>query len=162
MPAWQLERGDRLIDLDQRFAVLLDATTANQVVHADEHRDEVGVNLLDEADLLREQIDRGEAVDGRVDDAHRMSSRRLDLQREQRGKVARLMRGTGADRVRIAERHVDGLAALAHLLMSDRALQTSIFVRTRRITSSVYSVVDAWPPRSAVRMPSDTVSSADS
>ena len=31
--------------------------------------------------------------------------------------------------------------------------QTSIFVRTRAMTSSVNSVVEAWPPRSGVRTP---------
>ena len=38
------------------------------------------------------------------------------------------------------------------------AAQTSSFVRTRRMTSSVNSLVPAWPPRSAVRTPSATVS----
>ena len=40
--------------------------------------------------------------------------------------------------------------------------QMSIFVRTRPITSSVNSVVLAWPPRSGVRTPVATASSTDS
>src|SRR5712692_1578005 len=59
--------------------------------------------------------------------------------------------------------HIPEREQLAHYRStSARALQTSIFVRTPRITSLVKSLVDAWPPRSAVRMPSDTASSADS
>jgi|tagenome__1003787_1003787.scaffolds.fasta_scaffold20906420_3 hypothetical protein len=37
--------------------------------------------------------------------------------------------------------------------------QTSILVRTRAITSSVNSVVEAWPPRSGVRTPDAVASS---
>jgi len=37
--------------------------------------------------------------------------------------------------------------------------QTSIFVRTRAMTSSVNSVVEAWPPRSGVRTPDAVASS---
>ena len=43
-----------------------------------------------------------------------------------------------------------------------RVDQTSSFVRTRRITSSVNSLVPTWPPRSAVRTPSATASRHDS
>src|SRR5260370_41541836 len=49
-----------------------------------------------------------------------------------------------------------------YLSMSANALQTSILVRTRRITSYVNSVVVAWPPGSAVLMPSEAVSRAAS
>src|SRR5665213_527490 len=45
---------------------------------------------------------------------------------------------------------------------SASALHTSTLVRTRRTTSSVNSVVEASPPRSAVRTPSETASSEDS
>ena len=38
----------------------------------------------------------------------------------------------------------------------------SIFVRTRAITSSVNSLVVAWPPRSGVRTPVAVASSTDS
>ena len=38
----------------------------------------------------------------------------------------------------------------------------SILVRTRPITSSVNSVVVAWPPRSGVRTPVAVASSTDS
>jgi hypothetical protein len=40
--------------------------------------------------------------------------------------------------------------------------QISSFVRTRSITSSVNSVVPAWPPRSGVFLPEATVSKAPS
>ena len=40
--------------------------------------------------------------------------------------------------------------------------QTSSLERTRAMTSSVNSVVEAWPPRSAVRVPAETASSAAS
>jgi uncharacterized hydrophobic protein (TIGR00271 family) len=43
-----------------------------------------------------------------------------------------------------------------------RKAQMSILVRTRPITSSVNSVVLAWPPRSGVRTPVATASSTDS
>ena len=40
--------------------------------------------------------------------------------------------------------------------------QTSIFVRTRAMTSLVNSLVVAWPPRSGVRTPAAVASSTDS
>ena len=46
----------------------------------------------------------------------------------------------------------------AHAFVPSDA-QTSIFVRTREMTSSVNSVVDAWPPRSGVRTPDAVASS---
>src|SRR5205807_9537217 len=114
------------------------------------------------AELLREQVDGGKSVNGGIDDLDLAPARLLQSRRQQRWKVARLMRRAGADGVRIAQREVDDVVAVGHRSMSASALQTSIFVRTRRITSSVSSIVDAWPPRSAVRTPSDTASSADS
>src|SRR5438093_3686373 len=41
---------------------------------------------------------------------------------------------------------------------SPRVAQTSSLERTRPMTSSVNSVVVAWPPRSAVRIPTETAS----
>jgi Domain of unknown function (DUF389) len=67
----------------------------------------------------------------------------------------------GAGRMSSALPHELALETEAQTI-EPRDDQTSILVRTRRMTSSVNSVVVAWPPRSGVRVPAAVASSTDS
>ena len=157
----QPKLGHPVVDRHERGAVLAGLAALDQVVDADQDRDELGLEPLDMGELFLDQVQGREPVDGGVGEVDLAAGLLSQAPRDD-GRPARALGWKRRCRWCTSRRALNSAGTPCYRSTSASALQTSIFVRTRRITSSVNSVVEAWPPRSAVRMPSETASSADS
>ena len=61
-----MEVGDLVVDVLQGLAVLIRRPTPYEVVDPDQDRDQVGLDSLEVGELVFDQVQRGEAVDGWV------------------------------------------------------------------------------------------------
>ena len=61
-----MDVGDLVVDVLQGLSVLIRRPTAHEVVDPDQDRDQVGLDSLEVGELVFDQVQRGEAVDGWV------------------------------------------------------------------------------------------------
>src|SRR5579864_2393752 len=146
-----------VVNRRQHRVVLRERAAAHEVVDAYQHGDQLRLQIVDVVELVLDQVVGREAVDRWIGELYGVARLLLEPGRDDGRPRTRRIGSAGADGVGVAERQVADQRS-----MSASELQTSTFVFTRRITSSVNSVVEDWPPRSAVLTPSETASSAAS